>query len=382
MSNVLMDAIKEISKEKGISVESVIKSIELALASAYRKDFGEKNQNLKAEFNPETGQTRIFDIKKVVTGPQEDEEEINPKTEILLEEAQKIKPGIKEEEEIKTELEIPSAYGRVAAQTAKQVIIQKLREEERQTVYEEFKQKEGQLITGVVQRVERKTVLVDLNRTTGIIPYEEQIRRERYNPGQKIKVLILKVEENTRGPQIILSRSHPDIIAQLFKMEVPEINAGTVEIKGVAREAGERSKIAVLAKDESIDPIGACIGQRGSRVQTIIQELGGEKIDIVEYNEDSVKFITNALSPAKLSSIDIKEEEKTAYIEVASDQLSLAIGRFGQNVRLASKLTDWKIELKEIKEDGETREVKEDELKETENQSVNEETEEETPEKN
>jgi transcription termination/antitermination protein NusA len=362
-----MSAIQQICEEKNISYEAVLETIQAALAAAYRKDFGNKNLNLKVEYNPETNETKVFDVKTVVEDISEEElveaaelrqkekegqeiaeEEIkkfNPKTEIMISEAKKIKKKIKVGEEIVTPLEIPAAYGRMAAQTAKQVIIQRIREAERDTIYNDFKAKENTLINGLVQRREGRLVLIDLNQTVGILPPEEQIEGENYYPGRRLKVYITGVNLTAKGPEVVVSRSHPEIVRELFRTEVPEISAETVEIKSIAREAGIRSKIAVFSKQPNIDPVGSCVGQRGSRVQTIINELEGEKIDIIEWSEDEEKFISNALSPAKVMSIELNNENKTAVVRVKPDQYSLAIGRAGQNVRLAAKLTGWRIDV-------------------------------------
>ncbi len=338
-------AIQQICDEKNIPVSAVVETIEQALASAYRKDFGEPNQNIKVEFDPVTGGSRVFDVKTVVTGPAEGEEEINAKKEILLADAKKIKKDVAEGEEIRTELPVPEEYGRVAAQTAKQVIIQRLREAEREMVFSEYKDKEGQVLLGTVQRVEGRTVFVDLGHTVAVMPYAEQIPREHYATGARLKVYLVSVSASARGPEVLVSRTHPEIVRQLFAQEVPEIGAGTVEIKSIAREAGSRVKIAVAATEENIDPIGSCVGQRGMRVQTVISQLGGEKIDIIEWSGDAQKFISAALSPAKVQLVEIDEANHAAKVTVADDQLSLAIGRGGQNVRLAVKLTGWKIDI-------------------------------------
>lgn len=343
-SPILM-AIHQICEEKNIPVSAVVETIEQALASAYRKDFGEPNQNIKVEFDPVTGTSRIFDVKTVVAGPAEGETEINTKKEILLSDAKKIKKDAVVGDEIRTELPVPEEYGRVAAQTAKQVIIQRLREAEREMVFSEYKDKEGQVMLGTVQRVEGRTVFIDLGHTVAIMPYAEQIPKEHYVPGARIKVYLVSVSASSRGPEVVVSRTHPEIVRQLFAQEVPEIAAGTVEIKSIAREAGSRTKIAVAATEPNIDPIGSCVGQRGMRVQTVISQLGGEKIDIIEWSEDPRKFITAALSPAKAQLVEIDEATHTARVYVADDQLSLAIGRGGQNVRLAVKLTGWKIDI-------------------------------------
>ncbi|HLD86007.1 MAG TPA: transcription termination factor NusA [Patescibacteria group bacterium] len=343
-SPILM-AIQQICEEKNIPVSAVVETIEQALASAYRKDFGEPNQNVKVEFDPVTGGSRIFDVKTVVTGPAEGEEEINEKKEILLEDAKKIKPDIAEGEEIRTELPVPEEYGRVAAQTAKQVIIQRLREAEREMVFSEYKDKEGQVLLGTIQRVDGRTVFVDLGHTVAVMPYAEQIPREHYVIGARLKVYLVSVSASARGPEVLVSRTHPEIVRQLFAQEVPEIAAGTVIIKSIAREAGSRTKIAVAATEPNIDPIGSCVGQRGMRVQTVISQLGGEKIDIIEWSEDHQKFVAAALSPAKVQLVEIDEAAHIARAQVNEDQLSLAIGRGGQNVRLAVKLTGWKIDI-------------------------------------
>ncbi len=370
----ISDAVQQICDEKGIPLESVIQTIEAALAAAFRKDFGEKNQNIKVEFDLVSGKSRVFDLKTVVEdmpeeeleklkneteqpaeitpevkgGLEEGSEEVrrfNPKTEIQLTDAKAIDKKYEIGDEIKTELIVPGDFGRMAAQTAKQVIVQKLRETERETIFQEFKNKEGEIVVGTVQRKEGALVLVDLGRTTALLPPEEQIRGENYSPGNHVKVYIMSVNQTTKGPEIIVSRSHPEIVKKLFFLEIPEIANGTVEIKAVSREAGSRSKIAVYTDQENIDPIGSCIGQRGARIQTIISELKGEKVDIIKYSDDPQDYIANALSPAKILDIKVEPEEKTARAKVAEDQLSLAIGKAGQNVRLAAKLTGFKIDI-------------------------------------
>ncbi len=358
----LLKTIRIICDEKNLSFESVLETIEAALAAAYRKDFGNKQQNIKVKFNLETGESKVYDVKTVVEDIVEEKDnenkeqdseikqkqKFNPKTEIQLSDAKKIKPDCKVGDVIEIELEVPAEYGRVAAQTAKQVIIQKLREAERKVQYEEFKEKEGELAVGIVQRHEGNRVLIDMGHVTAIMPYEEQVKSEFYKPGERIKVLVLSVEQTTKGPLVIVSRAHDNFLKKLFEMEIPEIATGVVEIKAIAREAGSRSKIAVYTDDESIDPIGSCVGQRGARIQTIINELNGEKIDIIEWSDDPEKFLINAISPAKAESVDFDDEKNLAIINVPSDQLSLAIGREGQNVRLAVKLTGWDINIREI----------------------------------
>jgi len=372
----ITNAIKVICDEKGLSYDAVIETINAALAAAFRKDFGEKNQNIKVEFDPETGKSKIYDVKKVVEDmPKEEaveegeeiesketeeiienngeeERKFNPKTEIQITDAKQLKKTAKIGDEIKTVLKAPAEYGRMAAQTAKQVIIQKIREAEREMVFSEFKDKENEVVTGVVQRRENRSILIDLGKAVGILPREEQIYNERYEPGGRIKVFVKSVGVTPKGPEIVLSRTSEEILKKIFYLEIPEISNGLISIKSVAREAGSRSKVAISANSENVDPIGSCVGQRGARIQTIIQELGGEKVDIIEFDDDITKFLANALSPAKIISIKIVDENlKKAEVTVASDQLSLAIGKGGQNVRLAARLTGWKIDI--IEKDGE-----------------------------
>ena len=341
MNEQLEQALDQIAEEKGISREEIISMIESSLAAAFRKDYGEKNQNIVVEFNAENLSTKVFDVKSVVEVVEDLQKEID------LETAQEQKKGSKIGDEIKTEITPTEGtnFGRIAAQTAKQVIIQKLREAERNVQFSDFKAKERTLQNGIVQRVEGDTILVDLGKSTGVLFPSEQIRNEKYTMGQRLKVLVLHVELATKGPKITLSRSHPDMVRKLFELEVPEIFNGSVEIKSVAREAGSRSKIAVMSTQEGIDPIGSCVGQKGSRVQTVMAELGGEKIDIVEWSEDPVKLIANSLSPAKILNVQLDEASKEAKVGVLEDQLSLAIGKAGQNVRLAARLTGWKIDI-------------------------------------
>lgn len=409
--NDLGAAIKQICEEKGIAFTSVIETIESALAVAYRKEMGKKGCDIRAEFNPNNGTSKIFEVITVVPDElfaeyEEDQkidpeirkemlmkereemrrkeengevvekkEYFNPKTHITLSEAKKQKKGAKLGDEIITELEPPAGYGRMAAQTAKQVIIQKLREAERETLYNAYKDKSGDVINGMIQRVEGKMVYIDLGQAVAMLPPQEQIPGEFYRSGQRIKVLLLSVERTNKGPEMMASRAHADLVKAMFMAEVPEITAGTIEIKAIAREAGMRTKIAVKALEDNIDPIGSCVGQRGTRVQTIIAELGGEKIDIIEYAEDPVKLIINALSPAKILSVKLNEEEKVATAEVKEDQLSLAIGKSGINVRLASRLCGWRIDV--IKEGGSLEEKQQEQAEKAEDKT---ETEEEKPE--
>ena len=354
----LQASLEQIGAERGISKEKIIETIGDALAAAYKRDYGKKGQIIKAKFDIKTGENLFSQVKIVVDEsmlqptsdvdetPTSDVIHFNPEHHIMIEEAKKIKKDIKAGEEIVFPLETKKDYGRIASQTAKQVIIQRLREAEKQSVYDEFKNKEGELISGIVQRIEGGNVFIDLGRITAILPREEQIKGESYRMGERIKSLLLFVEETPRGINILLSRSHPKLVTKLFEMEVPEISGGIVEIKDIAREPGSRSKIAVASNQERIDPVGSCVGQKGIRVGTIISELGGEKIDIVEWSSQPSQFISNALSPAKIVDVEIKEKTKEAEVLVDEDQLSLAIGRAGQNVRLAAKLTGWKLDIR------------------------------------
>lgn len=395
-------ATSQIAEEKGISVEKVIETIEMALAAAYKKDYGRKGQIIKAKFNPENGDIKFWQVKiavnkdmiyseeeleklkdiKVVEEPSfikaaEGKEKIrfNPEKHIMIEDAKATNPKIKPGEELETVLETQEDYGRIAAQTAKQVITQRIREAEREAVLNEYKSKEGDIVSGIVQRIEPRVVFLDIGKTLGILNREEQVPGEFYRPGQRLKVYVLKVEETSKGPVIFLSRAYPKLISKLFELEVPEISAGQVQIKSIARESGSRSKIAVASTAEGIDPIGSTVGQRGTRVMAVINELGGEKIDIIEYSDEPEKFIANALSPAKV--LEVKKLPKNkALVIVPEDQLSLAIGKEGQNVRLATKLTGWKIDIRSL-ESTETGE-EEEKLGDEENE---EKTEEKTEEK-
>ncbi|HEV8601234.1 MAG TPA: transcription termination factor NusA [Patescibacteria group bacterium] len=348
MNEQFEQALNQIAEEKDIDKAEILKMIEVSLAAAFRKDYGKKDQNIVVEFFPENLSTKVFDVKKVA------EEVLDPVKEITLEDAKKLKKSAKVGDEIKTDI-TPKAgakFGRIAAQTAKQVIVQKIREAERGVMFTDYKSKERQLITGVVQRIEGDTVLIDLGKATGVLFPSEQIKGEKYTVGSRVKVLILHVEPTAKGPKITLSRSHPDVVRRLFEIEVPEIFNGIVEVKAIAREAGSRTKIAVWSSQDGVDPIGACVGQRGTRVQVIMAELNGEKIDIISWSEDPVKFIANALSPAKILNVTLNEETKETKVGVISDQLSLAIGKAGQNVRLAARLTNWKIDIVEEKIKG------------------------------
>ena len=353
MNKDFIEALNEIADEKGLDRDEVLKMIEGAMAAAFRKDYGNKDQNIVVELDPETMAMKVFDVKTVVETVED------PQKEITVEQAKELSPKKKSEvgQEIRTEITPKEGanFGRIAAQTAKQVIIQKLREAERNVLFTEFKAKERQLVTGVVQRIEKETVLVDMGKATGVLFPSEQIKGENYKIGSRLKVLILHVEPTAKGPKITLSRSHPDVVRRLFEIEVPEIYNGIIEIKAVAREAGSRTKIAIWSNQEGIDPIGACVGQRGTRVQTVIGELGGEKVDIIEWSDDPVKFVANSLSPAKILNVSLHEDTKEAKVGVMEDQLSLAIGKAGQNVRLAARLAGWKIDIvgEKIGGDGE-----------------------------
>jgi len=385
-------AIQALCDEKALSYDAVMETIEAALAAAYRKDFGNKQQNIKVKFDPETGDMQAWDVKTVVADIEEEalekaqdelsarrekareenreltEEEtadlprFNPKTEIMLAQAKetKVKKGVKLGDILEIPLEIGHDFGRMAAQTAKQVIIQKIREAERTMVFGDFKGQEGQILLGTIQRVEGRKVLIDLGKITGIVPSDQQIHNEHYRPGARMKFFVVSVEMTTRGPEIILSRSNVGMVKEIFKQEIPEIASGVIEIKGIARDAGFRSKVAVATSDSSIDPIGSCIGQRGSRINTIIEELGGEKIDVIQHSEDPIQYISHSLSPAKVVGVELNEAEKSATVTVASAQFSIAIGRSGQNVRLASELVGWRINVvQQVEADAPAAEVSE-----------------------
>ena len=368
---IFTSAITQIAEEKGIPREKVLETIEMAIAAAYKKDYGKKGQIIKAKLDPETGSVKFWQVKQAVTtdmiyseeelekikeseeAPTEEEKKIrfNSDRHIMLEEANKIEPKIKAGEDLETLLESRQNYGRIAAQTAKQVILQRIREAEREFISNEFKTKEGEIISGIVQRIEGRMVFMDIGKTLGLLPREEQVPGEFYRPGQRLKVYLLKVEETPRGPAVFLSRAYPKIISKLFELEVPEVASGSVIIKSVAREAGSRSKIAVASTAEGVDPIGSMVGQRGTRVSAVINELGGEKIDIIEWKEKPEEYLINALSPAKVLEVKIQPKNKAMAI-VAKDQLSLAIGKEGQNVRLAAKLTGWKIDVRSPESGG------------------------------
>lgn len=392
-------AIKQIAEEKGIPEQSVLETVEAAIAAAYKRDFGKKGQIIRAKLDPETGAVKMFQVHYVVEGVDEegnitgqlplklmeekpdftevegrprrrevgpsvetpDQEEgkkegeeikikFNSEKHISLQDVKKKK--VKVGDELVTDLETHTDFGRIAAQTAKQVVIQRLREAERGAIYEEFKKKEGEIISGVVQRKEGLVVFIDIGKTNGILTTAEQVPGENYRIGSRSRFLILKVDETPRGPVVVLSRSHPKLVYGLFRMEVPEIDSGAVEVKAIAREAGSRTKIAVTSKESGVDPIGSLVGQKGVRVQTVINELSGEKIDIIMWSDKVSEFIANSFSPAKVLDVKVLDELRGyALVEVSDDQFSLAIGKRGQNVRLAAKLTGWKIDVRSPKED-------------------------------
>jgi transcription termination/antitermination protein NusA len=373
---VINSVLSEMEEERGITRAKMLDAIEQALATAYKKEYGKRGQIVRASFDLSTGTTTFNQIKIVVDESMlksedevddetESEEELpadgerkvrfDPEKHILIESARLIKKDVQLGDELVFPLESKDDFGRIAAQTAKQVIIQKIREAEKESALAEFGQKEGDIVMGHVQRFERGNLYVDLGRVTGVMPYDEQIPGERFKPGERIRASLITVDETPRGIFLKLSRSHPDFLKSLFTIETPELQNGAVEIKAIAREAGARSKIAVFARDEHIDPVGSLVGQRGVRVSTVMSELGGEKIDIIEWSEDPVTFIEDALSPAQVLNVVIESEPKEdgegedtrghARVEVAPDQQSLAIGRGGQNVRLAAKLTGWKIDI-------------------------------------
>ncbi|MFA5755443.1 MAG: transcription termination factor NusA [Candidatus Paceibacterota bacterium] len=400
-----LSAIGQISEEKGLSSEKIIETVEHALASAYKKEYAKRGQVIKAKINPKNGKMDFSRVMLVVDDTmvyipertEEEEEETfkikksyrpteeelepddlkdessekrvryNEEKHLLIEEAKKKDIKLEPGEELIVPLETKEDFGRIAAQTAKQVVLQKIREAEKEIVLEEYKSKEGEIVSGIVQRIEGSNIYFDIGKSLGVLPREEQIRGEFYKEGQRLKLYILRVDTTPRGPIILLSRSYPKLISKLFELEVPEIQAGQLEIKSIAREAGSRTKIAVVSESEEIDPIGSMVGQRGVRVTAVMSELGGEKVDIIEYDEDPIKFIFNALSPAKISDV-ITHEDNSATVIVPQDQLSLAIGKDGQNVRLAAKLTGWKLDIKgegdndeeelDIDEEEETNEEK------------------------
>lgn len=338
MNTEFLEALKDLEKEKGIAVDVLLEAIEAALLSAYKRNFGSL-QNARVHIDRETGDFKVYTQRTV------SEEVLDPRQEVSLEEAQAINPNYEFGDIVETEV-TPRNFGRIAAQTAKQVVVQRIREAERNIIFEEFANREGDIITGIIQRVEQKNVLIELGKTEAILAPSEQMPGEEYRHAERIKAYIIEVRKTTKGPQILVSRTHPGLLKRLFELEVPELHEGIVELKGIAREAGARSKIAVYSKDENVDPVGACVGPKGMRVQNIVNELNGEKIDIIKWNPDPSKFVASSLSPAKVVAVEIWEEEKVARVIVPDYQLSLAIGKEGQNARLAAKLTGWKIDIK------------------------------------
>ena len=358
--------VAQLEEERGIPREKTLEAIAMAFATAYKKEYGKKGQIVRASFDQSSGAVEFWQVKIVVSRDQvimEGEEEMaheelkdaavedikirfNPEQHMLIDDARKIKRDAQIGDELVFPLENKADFGRIAAQTAKQIIIQKIREAEKVSVMSEYGEKEGEIVAGQVERVERGVVYIDMGRAVGVIAYEEQIPSERWKTGDRIRAYLYAVEETPRGIVLKLSRSHPKFLAKLFETEAPEIAQGTVEIKAIAREAGSRSKVAVVSHDPHIDPIGSLVGQRGVRVSTVTSELSGEKIDIVEWNEDPALFIEEALSPAEVISLELIDEEHRAIVTVTEDEQSLAIGKGGQNVRLAAKLTGWKIDIK------------------------------------
>ena len=391
----MRSALEQLEAERGIQKDKIIDALESALAAAYKKDFGKKGQIVRAKLDMNTGATEFVQVKIVVDEsmvyiPEEGDEEFdldikeplpvpatesddpdadlrvrfNPEHHIMMEDAKLIKRDAVLGEELVFPLDMKDDFGRIAAQTAKQVIIQKIREAEKSSVLSEFAERGEEIVTGTIQRIERGNIFVDLGRATGILAYEDQIPGERFRPGERIRSYLYSVEESPRGVSLRLSRAHPNFVRALFALEAPEIANGTVEIKEIAREAGSRTKIAVSSQEEHVDPVGSCVGQRGVRVATVISELGGEKIDVIEWSPDPIKFIVDALSPAKIRHVEINEEDRSASADVQPDQLSLAIGRGGQNVRLAVKLTGYRIDIKSTDDGSATQEEAEQEVAE------------------
>lgn len=365
----LILALEELEKEKGIKKEYLLESIETALVTAYKRNF-DALENVRVVMDHQTGATHVFAIKDVMKKANDED------TEISVEEAQKINPDLKEGDTVEVEI-VPRDFGRIAAQTAKQVIIQKLREAERDIVFNEYNDRKGEIISGLIQKADRNIVVMDLGKLEGVMPAKEQIPTEHYKVNDKVKGYVLDVERGAKGaPQVIVSRSHPDFVRKLLEFEIPEIYEGVIEIKSVSRDPGYRSKVAVYSQDQNIDPVGSCVGQKGVRIQNVINELNGEKIDVIEWNEDPSIYIASALLPAKILAVDIKAEEKFAQVIVPDDQLSLAIGKSGQNARLAARLTNWKIDIKSetqfremlanVEETEKSEELKELEGQETE----------------
>ena len=335
----LIQALEDLEKEKGIKKQYLLESIETALVTAYKRNF-DSSENVKIEMDEKTGATNVYSAKEVV------EEVENSVTQIDLKEAKKINKRAKVGDIVNVEI-VPKNFGRIAAQTAKQVIVQKIREAEREVLYTEYSDRKGEIVSGPIQKADRGIVIIDLGKLEGLMPTKEQIPTEKYRVNDKIKAFVLDVDRGEKGaPQVIVSRSHPDFVRKMLEIEIPEIYEGIIEVKSVSRDPGKRCKVAVYSQDENIDPVGSCVGQKGIRIQNIINELHGEKIDVIEWSPDIATFIAAALLPAKIMAVDVKEEDKFAQVIVADDQLSLAIGKAGQNARLAAKLTNWKIDIK------------------------------------
>ena len=371
-STELIMALDELEKEKGIKKDYILESIETALVTAYKRNFDVNTDNVKITMNPETGETHVYEELTVV---QEVEDE---KTQISVEDAKKLDIKFNEGDVVEKEL-MPKNFGRIAAQTAKQVIVQRIREASRDVIFNEFSEKKGEIVSGIIQKVDKNIVVLDLGKIEGIMPVKEQIPTENYYVNQKIRACVADVEKGQKGStQIIVSRANNDFLRKLFELEIPEIYEGLIEIKSISRDPGKRCKLAVYSQNENIDPVGSCVGQKGIRIQNIINELNGEKIDVIEWNEDPSTYIAEALLPAQVMAVDIKEEEKFAQVIVPDDQLSLAIGKSGQNARLAAKLTNWKIDIKSESQFREMiRQLQETESNEetTNNENVEENTE-------
>jgi N utilization substance protein A len=350
MNFEVVQALKQLEKERGIPKDAVIEALEAALVSAFKRNYG-TSQNVKVQIHSETGQISVFAYKSVVEDP------CDPRLEISLDEARKVNPEHQVGDVFEVEI-TPGEFGRIAAQTAKQVVVQKIREAERGIIYEEFSNREGEVVTGIVQRRDDRNVIVDLGRVEAVMPLAEQVYREPYSYGDRLKVYILETRKTPRGPQVIVSRSHPALLKRLLELEVPEIHDGLVEIKGIAREAGNRSKVSVLSYDPNVDAVGACVGPRGMRIQRIVSELKGEKVDIIQWHNDPGIYVSNALSPARVILTRVDEDSHIAKAIVPDNQLSLAIGKEGQNARLAAKLTGWKVD---IKSDSQVRALEEEE---------------------
>ena len=363
---LLNPLVRQISEERGLPEEKIFEAVEAALAAAYKKEYGEKPQIIRAKIDSQTGEAKFWQVKIVVDkseilNPEEEEENLktennegienkkikfNPEKHILLEDAKEINSKIKAGEELIFPLEVREDFSRIAAQTAKQVILQKLHELEKDNILLEFKEKEEKIVSGIIQRIEKRVIYVDLGKTFGVLFPNEGIPGEHYKIGERKKFYVLRLEDRGRGPVIILSRAHPKFVSKLFEMEVPEISEGVVEVKSISREPGNRTKIAVSSKDENIDPVGSCVGQKGTRVATIIDELNGERIDVIPYYEEPAKYVAASLGPAKVKETEVIPERREVRVFIPPEQISLAIGKNGQNVRLAAKLTGWKIDIR------------------------------------